>query len=250
MNGTSDRLLFLEKEEDVSWVACELITNRLRARPQSRVALASGRTPLGTYELLTRRVHCGCLSFSSASLFMLDEFCGLPASDPRSFRSYFQRHLNPLGFASLQELNGSVHDTAAECARYQDLLDEAPLDLVLLGLGRNGHIAFNEPGSTPSDGVRRVELDRMTRYDTQEAFGGIDKVPTHALTLGPRDLLRAREILIIACGESKREAIRELLTGSSGRLGGLRERVSGSPAALLKEHKRLTILCDRAAREG
>jgi len=230
--------LILESREDVGRALCALIAEHIREHPLSRLALSSGQSPLLTYSLLQERVDAGSLDFSKAALFMLDEYCGLAPDDLMSYRSYFREHLIPLRFGAVHELNPEMESA---CSSYQALLDEAPLDLVVLGLGRNGHVAFNEPGSLPSDGVRRVRLDAMTRADAASSFGDLAYVPEYALTLGLADILKARNVVVLACGAQKREALAHLLNGPEG----------GEalwPVACLRYHPCLTVLCDPDAK--
>ena len=229
--------LVLEHPRRVAMLAAEIVANRLRARPRLRMILPTGRTPIGMYAVLRGHAADGSLPAAEATLFQLDEYEGLGPGDPRSFRAYLERELSGVRLGAFHGLDGSA-DPAAECARHQRLLDAAPIDLAVLGLGRDGHVAFDEPGSDPDAGVRPVRLLPATRFDAAHDFGGIAAVPHAGITVGLRTLRSAREILLLVSGAAKAEALRATLEGPAGPL---------VPASLLRDHPGLTIVCDTAA---
>jgi glucosamine-6-phosphate deaminase len=231
-------LLALSGPQAVTALAAELVANRMRARRNLRVLLPTGRTPLAMYAVLRAHAADGSLAHTSATAFQLDEYRGLDAADPRSYRSYLRRELAGIHFAGRHELRAEAADAAAECARYQALLAEAPIDLAVLGLGRDGHVAFDEPGSLLDAGVHEVELHPTTRADAAADFGGIDGVPRRALTVGLSTLHEARELLVLVTGEAKAEALRAMLELAPS---------ADCPASLLRSHPRLTVVADRAA---
>ena len=212
-----------------------MIANRLRARPRLRMLLPTGRTPLGVYAALRARA---ALPSREATVFQLDEYRGLSADDRRSFGAYLRRELRGIEFAAFHGLDGTAPDPEAECARHQRLLDEGPVDLAVLGLGHDGHVAFDEPGSRLEDGTRLVALHPQTRADAAAEFDGLEHVPTHALTVGLRTLLAARELFVLVTGPGKAEALRSMLLAPAG---------SDFPATLLRTHPRLTLICDAPA---
>jgi glucosamine-6-phosphate deaminase len=230
--------LVLGHHRNVALLAAELVANRLRARPQVRLILPTGHTPLGMYEALRAHAADGSLASEHATLLQLDEYLGFAPDDERSYRAYLRRELRGIPLGAFHGLDGSAADPAAECARHQALLDEAPIDLVVLGIGRDGHVAFDEPGSPPDAGARRVELHPTTREDAAAELGGLDRVPREALTVGLRTLRAAREIVLLASGEAKAAAMRAMLEDEPG---------PACPASLLRDHPRLTIVCDRPA---
>jgi glucosamine-6-phosphate deaminase len=230
--------LVLDHHLRVALLGGELVANRLRARPRLRLILPTGHTPLGMYAALRGHAADGSLPAQQATLFQLDEYLGLAPADERSYHAYLRRELDGVRFGTVRWLDGSAADPDAECARHQARLDEAPIDLVVLGLGRDGHVAFDEPGSPADAGVRRVRLHPTTRADAAADFGGLEHVPEEALTVGLRTLLAARELLMLVSGESKAPALRAMLEDEPG---------EQCPASLLREHPRLTIVCDTAA---
>jgi glucosamine-6-phosphate deaminase len=216
-------VLVLDDHRHVGLTAAELVANRIRARTHMRLLLPTGHTPLELYRALRDHAADGSLPTDHVTVLGLDEYLGLGRDDPRSFR---------------EALDGAAVDPEAEAARYQAVLDTAPVDLAVLGLGRDAHVAFNEPGSRPADGVRRVMLDPSTLAAAAGDFGGVESVPREALTVGLRTLLGAREILLIVTGEEKAESLRAALEGPIG---------PEVPASRLRHHPSLTVLCDRPA---
>jgi glucosamine-6-phosphate deaminase len=231
-------VLVASEPRRVGLVAAELLVNRLHARPALRALLPTGHTPRGMYAALRAHAARGFVPAARATVFQLDEYAGLGRDDPVSFRATLERELAGVAVGRLEEVDGAAADLDAEAARYQALLDERPIDLAVLGIGRDAHVAFNEPGSGPDDDVRRVPLAGSTIDAAAESFGGRSLVPREALTVGLRTLRAAREVLVLATGEAKAEAVREMLEGPAG---------PGAPASLLRDHPALLVVCDEAA---
>jgi len=230
--------LVLSHPMRVALLAGELVANRLRARPELRLTLPTGHTPLGMYSVLRAHAADGSLPAERATLFQLDEYLGLGAADHRSYRAYLGRELHGIRFGTVHGLDGLAADVEAEAEHHQALLDRAPIDLAVLGLGRDGHVAFDEPGSGVAEGVRRVRLHETTRADAAADFGGLENVPREALTVGLRTLLGARELLLLVSGQTKARALRAMLE---------EEQTPDCPASLLRDHPRLTVVCDTLA---
>jgi glucosamine-6-phosphate deaminase len=229
--------LVLDDDLRVGLLAAELVANRLRARPRLRMVLPTGHTPLPMYAALRAHAAAGALPAQQATLIQLDEYLGLGPGDERSYAAYLRRELRGIRFAAVHSLDGSA-PPATQCASHQALLDEAPLDLAVLGLGRDGHVAFDEPGSDVAAGVRRVALHPTTRADAAADFGNPRSVPREALTVGLGTLLAARELILLVTGAQKAEALAATLEGRRG---------PQFPASLLMVHPRLSVICDREA---
>jgi glucosamine-6-phosphate deaminase len=229
--------LVLADARHVGLLAAELVANRIRARPSLRTLLPTGHTPVPMYAALRAHAADGSLPTAHLAVLGLDEYVGLAGDDPRSFRATLDRELAGLSLGRREALDGAAPDLLAEATRYQAVLDAAPIDLAL-GLGRDGHVAFEEPGSRPDDRVHAVTLTATTIDDAASAFGGVEGVPRTALTVGLSTLLAAREILLLVTGAEKAEALRATLEDPAG------PRI---PATMLRDHPRLTILCDREA---
>ena len=248
-----EQVLQVAPPEHIAHALADEITALVRARAsQGRtavLALPAGSTPLATYAELARRRREEGVSFQGVVVFGLDEYLGLPSSHPRSFRRFFQRELfEPLGIPAenARVLEGDLHpgQVEAHCRDYERAIQRVGgLDLALLGLGRNGHLAFNEPGSPRDSRTRRVELHATTRERAAPDFGGLEAVPLEAVTMGLGTLREARAVRLVATGASKRAAL-------AGALG-CRRPAPEHPATWLAGHPDLRIWCDaEARREG
>jgi glucosamine-6-phosphate deaminase len=221
----------------VGALAAELLVNRLVARP-CRVLLPTGETPLPFYSALRERAAAGRIAPGRCEVLQLDEYCGLTPGHPHSFRAYLQRELRSSGLRLIETFNPEEADLGREAARYQQVLDRAEIDIAVLGLGLDGHVASDEPGSGAGSGARVVALTAQTRALAAAAFGGMANVPKHALTVGVRTLLEARELVLLVTGERKAEILHAALSGPPR---------TDVPASLLRLHPRLTVICDEAA---
>jgi glucosamine-6-phosphate deaminase len=237
----SPAVLVLDDARHVGLLAAELVANRIRARTHLRLLLPTGHTPRGLYAALRDHARDGSLPSEGVTVLGLDEYLGLGSDDRRSFRAELDAELSGIRLGRREALDGAAPDPEVEAARYQAVLDAAPIDLAVLGLGRDAHVAFNEPGARAEDGVRRVALHPTTIAAAAEGFGGAERVPREALTVGPRTLLAARELLLIVTGTDKAAALQQALEAPVG---------PDVPASLLRAHPCLTVICDRAAAEG
>lgn len=194
-----------------SEAVAEKILAAVRKKPKAVLGLATGQTPRRVYAKLIEAVNAGQISFSEAETFNLDEYCGLSAAHPDSFAAYMQRELfghadfNP---AKINLINGAASDMQAEAQRYARRLTEKRIDLQLLGIGTNGHIGFNEPGSASDSRVSIVDLSDETLKANRPTLIELEDVPHQAITMGIGDILDAREIVILATGAAKAEAVR------------------------------------------
>lgn len=225
----------------------DLIESR-RARGLATVlGLATGGTPLPLYAELVRRHRERGLSFAGVSTFNLDEYRGLPRSHPESYWAFMHRHLFDhidLDPAHIHLPDGMVAEAALgdHCRQYEQAIKEAGgIDLQLLGIGRTGHIGFNEPGSPRDSRTRLVHLDVRTRLDNSAGFGSLDAVPTHAITMGCGTILEARRLRLMAWGAGKAEIVRQAVAGPVSDL------VS---ASFLQQHPDACFLLDHGAASG
>ncbi len=223
--------------------AARLVADGLRRKPSAVLALPTGKTAVPFYAALVRLGRRGAASFDQATTFNLDEFVGLGPEVSQSFRSFLQRHFFRhvrVAAARQHALDGVATNWRREVARYERAIASAGgLDVCVLGIGRNGHIAFNEPAARLQRPTHRQRLTLATRRDNASAFGGKWRaVPAEALTIGIGAIMRAREVILIATGAPKAAIVRRALTGP------VTPRV---PASLLQRHPRLTVLLDRTA---
>ena len=230
--------LVLDDPRRVGLVAAELVANRLASRPGLRLLLPTGHTPDGMYAALRAHATAGHLNARGATVLQLDEYVGLGPDDPRSFAAELRRRLSGVAVGAIINLDGAAPDADAEAARHAGVLEAAPIDLAVLGLGRDGHVAFDEPPARLASGVNRVRLTAMTRADAGATFGGADGVPEQGLTTGLGTLYRVRELLLLVSGPAKAPALRAMLEAPVS---------PACPASLLRDHPRLTIICDREA---
>ena len=213
------------------------------ARP-TVLGLATGNTPLALYRELIRLHREDGLSFRNVVSFNLDEYLGLERDHPQSYWSFMHRQLFdhidlPAQNIHLPQGGVLVDEISAHCAAYEAAITRAGgIDLQILGIGRTGHIGFNEPGTPMDSRTQRIHLDEITRQDAAPAFGGIANVPTHAITMGCGTILAARRIALLAWGSNKADIVRQAIEQP------VTDQVS---ASFLQTHRAATYFLDRAA---
>ena len=219
------------------------VAGAVAADPSIVLALPTGRTPMRFYRELVALHRQQAVDFSRVTTFTLDEFTGIAPSDARSYRAFMQRHLFDHVNVSprrLHFLNGVAADAEAECRRYERAIARAGgIDLMILGLGRNGHIGFNEPGAFLIAGTHRTRLAGATRRANRALFGSrAADVPRAALSMGIATILQARRIVLVATGTAKAGCVARMANGPvTPRL----------PASFLQLHSRAELWLDRAA---
>jgi glucosamine-6-phosphate deaminase len=239
------RLRIFPDEQRLARTLARRIAARLRAQPRLVLGLPTGRTPLPLYRELAALHAAGATDYRRATSFNLDEFVGLEAAHPGSYRAYMREHLFrhiDLPPARAHFLDGSVTDLERECVRFeQAILDAGGIDLQILGIGANGHIGFNEPAPRLSAWSHRVRLTAGSRRANAGFFGGdLRRVPKEALSMGVATILRARAIVLIATGRSKAAVIARMVAGPI---------TTAVPATLLQLHGDVEVLLDEAAAE-
>lgn len=235
------KIVITKDYEELSAKAAEVMLAVVKSNPNAVLGLATGTTPLGLYARLIEDQKKNGTDYKNIRTVNLDEYKGLPASHEQSY-AYFMRHnlFEGLGIAPEQTNieNGMAEDEEGECARYDALLDAMPRDIQLLGLGSNGHIAFNEPNTPFGCGTHVVSLAESTIKDNARLFASQDEVPRKAFTMGIRHIMQAKRILILASGANKAEAVYEMTKGQ------VTEEV---PASVLQLHPDCTLIADEAA---
>ena len=231
----------LESAEAVAAKAADLCTELIRRKPDARLGLAGGATPQALYAELIRRYQAGQLSFSRVETFNLDEYLGMGPQHPKSFhramRESFFAHVD-IDPANAHLPTGDAADPVAEAAAYEALIESrGGIDLQILGIGRNGHIGFNEPGSSLGSRTRVKTLSLATVRDNQ--LGGPDfEAPIMAITMGIGTILDARALLVLATGAAKARAVAAALEGPL---------TASCPASAIQLHPNATVLLDVAA---
>jgi glucosamine-6-phosphate deaminase len=206
------------------------------------LGLATGGSPQPVYDELARRCEAGEVSFSRCRAFLLDEYVGLPADHPESYRSVIRREVVDrldLPAAAVHGPDGNADDIALAAAEYDDAVRAAGVDLQLLGVGTDGHIGFNEPGSSLASRTRIKTLTGQTRRDNARFFGGdVEAVPQHVLTQGIGTILAAGHLVLLAWGEQKADAVARLVEGPVAAM---------TPASALQLHPHATVIVDEPA---
>jgi len=232
-----------EDDEALSAALASHVLETIIRRPSLVLGLPTGRTPLGLYRELRERSRSERIDWSRVRTFNLDEFAGLDPSSANSYRAYMQAELFDhvsIDAANIGFLNGAAPDLKTECRRYEGAIAAAGgIDLQILGIGANGHIGFNEPADGLCAHTHIAELERESRAANAERFGGDwTSVPERALSMGMATILNAREIVLIATGAEKADAVHGMIEGLiSTRL----------PASILQVHPRVTVMVDRGA---
>ena len=213
----------------------------LDAKPDAVIGFATGRTPLPLYEKMAEDHRKNGTSYKRVTAINLDEYVGIEAKNKNSFARFMRDNLFSkidIDPANTNIPNGMAEDLEAECARYAAFVKEHPADIQILGIGGNGHIAFNEPYTKYDTVTHIATLTSRTRSDNAEGFGSPALVPGYALTMGIAEILSAKKILMLASGEGKAEAIYNMLQGRDD---------TSCPAAALRKHPDVTVVLDEAA---
>ena len=236
-------VVILDEPARLAHVAADAIAALLAGTPDATLGLATGSSPLAVYDELAARCSRGEVSFARARAFTLDEYVGLPADHPERYRTVIDRDVvSRVDFApgAVAGPDGLAGDIPAACAAYErSIADSGGVDLQILGIGSDGHIAFNEPGSSFASRTRIKTLTRQTRADNARFFGGdVDAVPTHCLTQGLGTIMEARHVVLLATGQGKAEAVHQLVEGAVSALW---------PATILQHHPHVTVLLDPSA---
>jgi glucosamine-6-phosphate deaminase len=202
--------------QSMSAAAADIVWGTVREKPEAVFLLPTGTTPLGMYRRLVEMHHGEGLSFARATFFNLDEYLGLPPDHPASYHVYMQENFYVLVNADPARIHvpdGSAPDPQAECESYEAAIREAGgVDLCVLGIGRNGHIGFNEPGAPFDSRTGVVRLAESTRRVNASDFEG-DRAPERAITVGMATIFESREVLILASGANKARAVAAALQG-------------------------------------
>ena len=236
-------VVILKDAKEIGSVAADAIGALLSRKPAAVLGLATGSSPVAIYDELAARCDAGLISFRQARGFTLDEYVGLPADHPQRYRNVIDDvFVSRVDFApgAVEGPDGLATDIPAACAAYENAIREAGgVDLQILGIGTDGHIAFNEPGSSLGSRTRIKTLTRQTRIDNARFFGGdVESVPTHCLTQGLGTIMEAWHLILVATGGSKAEAVHHLVEGAVSALW---------PATILQHHPHVTVLLDDAA---
>lgn len=235
-------VIILPTAEEASQTAARLVARQLREKPRSVLGLATGSTPCRLYKELIRMHREQGLDFSGATTFNLDEYIGIDPTHPSSYHHFMQENL----FSSINVRPERIHipdgrakDVPGHCAEYEASIAAAGgIDLQILGLGSDGHIGFNEPGSSLASRTRIKTLTAQTLRDNARFFGGEEAVPHHVITMGLQTIMDSRLCLLLAFGEGKANAVAQSVEGAV---------TASVPGSLLQFHPRVKVLLDEPA---
>lgn len=236
------RIVNCHTYEAMSRKAADILAAQIQLKPNCVLGLATGTTPIGAYQGLIKKYESGSLDFSEVRTYNLDEYRGLTHEDPQSYHYFMNdqlfNHVN-IDPANVHVPDGANTDADAACADYDRMVAEAGYcDLQLLGIGRNGHIGFNEPADEFSKGTHCVDLTESTIEANSRLFEKEEDVPRQAYTMGTQTIMNARCILVVANGENKAQAVRDMCFGPI---------VPTCPASILQLHPNVFVVCDDAA---
>ena len=235
------KVIIVENYEEMSVKAAEILTDIVKKNPKAVLGLATGSSPIGTYQNMAKDHRENGTSYKEVVSVNLDEYVGLTADHDQSYAYFMYENLFKNIDIDLKNTNlpsGSASDLQAECDRYNALLANYQQDVQVRGLGSNGHIGFNEP-NTPFDSVTHlVDLTENTIKDNSRLFASIDEVPRQALSMGIKNIMNAKSILVVVSGKNKAAAVRGMVKG---------EVTPALPASVLQLHPFVTVICDKDA---
>lgn len=233
------KVIVTNNYEEASLEAFKVMKEVVANKPNAVLGLATGSTPLGLYKNMIEDHKNNGTSYKNITTFNLDEYVGLDRNHRESYFTFMNTNL----FSGLDIPAENVHlpygNTKADCDAYEKAMENYQVDIQLLGLGGNGHIGFNEPGTPFEETTHIVELQERTRKDNARFFDGdINQVPTHAITMGIATIMKANKVLLIATGENKVDAVKAMIEGNVD---------VSCPASALQNHKDVVVILDKAA---
>ncbi len=236
------RIIVTDNYGEMSQAAARTVARQILAKQDSVLGLPTGNTPIGMYGQLIKLCSHGLISFSKVVTFNLDEYRGLSSDHPGSFYQYMRENLFDqvdIREENIHILDGIAPDTEGECRQYEEeIRRHGGIDLQVLGIGLNGHIGFNEPGSNWGSKTRLVNLSAETRRRESRNFRDPGEIPTQAITMGIRTIMRAKRILLLASGQEKAPAAKQALRGPV---------TEKAPASVLQLHPAVTVILDKEA---
>lgn len=228
------KIITINNQEEGGKLAFTLLKEKLAAGAKT-LGLATGSTPLAFYKEIVNSQ----LDLSELTSINLDEYVGLSAENPQSYAYFMQQHLFAAKpFKDIFLPNGLAADLQAEAQRYEELIEEHPIDFQILGIGRNGHIGFNEPGTAFDSTTHVVDLSPSTIEANSRFFDKLEDVPTRAISMGIASVMKSKTIVLMAYGEQKADAIERMVNGSV---------TEDLPASILQKHPDVVIIVDEAA---
>ncbi len=242
---TTLKIIEVKDYEEMSKKAAEYMLKKIKNSSQLNIGLATGGTPKGVYQELIKDYSQNKTSYTHIKTFNLDEYIGLKKDDPNSYFHYMNENLFKHIGISVEQTHipsGTNENTEAECEAYENMIKNAGgIDLQLLGIGANGHIGFNEPGTSFQSKTHVVDLADSTREANARFFDRLEDVPKQAITMGIHTIFQSKEIILLASGKAKQQAMVELLNGEVTEL---------FPASILNNHPNTIVIADEEALRG
>lgn len=242
MSQINMKIIVVENYDEMSKKAAEILIKKVQEKPNAVLGLATGSTPVGLYKELIEDHQQNGTSYKDIHTVNLDEYIGLPQEDKNSYFTFMYEHLFKYLEIPKEHTHipsGDTEDYAKECKRYEEIIESlGQVDLQILGIGSNGHIGFNEPGTPFTGDTHIIDLKESTRQANARFFESIDKVPTQAITMGIGTIMKSKEILLLASGKAKAEAIHGMIHG---------EMTEELPASILQSHPHVTLIVDKDA---
>ena len=239
------RVIVCENYDEMSREAAKIIESIVTLKPNCVLGLATGSTPVGMYKILSEKCKAGELDFSSVKSYNLDEYYPISPDNDQSYRYFMNENLfNHINIDKSNTFvpNGQATDIGKECKEYDEMISKmGGADIQVLGIGNNGHIAFNEPDAELVAGTHVTGLTQSTIEVNSRFFASIDDVPTKAVTMGMASIMKAKKIMLLASGKAKHDVVKKLLDDKL---------TTSNPATLLKLHNDVVIICDKDAYEG
>jgi len=235
------KIIIVENYEELSEKAAEIIADVIKKNPSAVLGLATGSTPIGTYNKLAEKCSAGEITFKNIKTVNLDEYVGLGEESGQSYVSFMRNNLFykvDIDLNNTRLPDGKADDINAECERYSKYLSEHRQDIQLLGLGGNGHIGFNEPGTSFESSTHEVALTENTIKDNSRLFERKEDVPKKAITMGIREIMQSKKILLLANGKNKAQAVYNAVKGEVN---------ENCPASILQKHGDAVIILDKEA---
>ena len=238
------KLIVCKDYQKMSERAALMVAGVVALKPDCTLGLATGSTPVGMYKRLVEMYNAGELDFSSVKTYNLDEYYPIKPTDPQSYRYFMNEnlfdHIN-IDKANTHVMNGEAEDPDAECAAYDKEVEAAGIDIQVLGIGRNGHIGFNEPSGKLVAATHLTALTESTVEANSRFFASPEEVPHHALTMGLSPIMKSKRIVILISGKEKHDALSAMLSGVID---------TNVPATMLNMHPDVTVICDEEAYNG
>lgn len=236
------KLIEVKDYQEMSKVAADCLLSKVKTNHKLTIGLATGGTPKGFYESLISDHEYNGTSYQYVSSFNLDEYIGLSGTHPNSYSHYMNENLFKhidIDSDNIHIPSGKADDLEQECKAYDERIRSlGGIDLQVLGIGSNGHIGFNEPGTSFDSNTHLVELTQSTREANARYFDSIDEVPTYAITMGISSIMKSKEILLLVSGKEKQDALKKLVEGVI---------TEDFPASILNRHDNVKVIADEEA---